>query len=145
MDYLLVDGHSVIFGWPELRAMHARSSLAAREELVKQLTAYQDASGTHVVVVFDGKGGRVNEVTEAGGIQVFYSSNRHTADDLVERLAAKYAATKSMTVATSDAMERQTAYSFGADTISVDTLREWLADAEKDFARRLKTIRRAAR
>jgi uncharacterized protein len=137
-DYLIVDGHSVIFGWPELRAMHERRREAAREVLIRQLTNYQDHSGTRVVVVFDGKGGRVNEATEAGGIQVFYSSTGTTADDIIERLVAKYAAKCSITVATSDRMERQTVFTFGADSISADTLRDWLARAEKEFARTLK-------
>jgi len=137
-DYLIVDGHSVIFGWPELRAIHARHREAAREVLIRQLTNYQDQSGTRVVVVFDGKGGRVNESTEKGGIQIFYSSTGTTADDIIERLAAKYAAKRSLTVATSDRLERQTVYTFGADSISVDTLRDWLARAEKEFARTLK-------
>ena len=137
-DYLVVDGHSVIFGWPELRAMHARHREAAREVLIRQLTNYQDQSGTRVVVVFDGKGGRVNEATEKGGIQIFYSSTGTTADDIIERLVAKYAAKRSITVATSDRHERQTVYAFGADSISVDTLREWLDRAEKDFARTLR-------
>ena len=134
-DYLIVDGHSVIFGWPELRALHARHREAAREKLVRQLTNFQDQSGTRVVVVFDGKGGRVSEETEKGGIQIFYSSTGTTADDLIERLVAKYAAKRHLTVATSDRMERQTVYAFGADSISVDTLREWLELAEKNFAR----------
>lgn len=136
--YLIVDGHSVIFGWPELRAMHGRQREAAREVLVRQLTNYQDQSGTRVVVVFDGRGGRVSETTEKGGIQIFYSSTGTTADDIIERLVAKYAAKRSITVATSDLMERQTVFSFGADSISVETLRDWLDRADKEFARTLR-------
>jgi predicted RNA-binding protein with PIN domain len=52
MRYLIVDGHSVIFAWPELRKLHARRTALARDELVKILTAYQDASGVRVVAVF---------------------------------------------------------------------------------------------
>lgn len=137
-DYLIVDGHSVIFGWPELHALHSRHREAAREVLIRRLTNFQDQSGIRVVVVFDGRGGRVGEATEEGGIQVFYSSTGTTADDLIERLVAKYAAKRRLTVATSDRMERQTVYAFGADSISVDTLREWLDRAEKDFKRTLK-------
>lgn len=54
--YLIVDGHSIIFAWPELRKLHARRSSLAREALIKQLRGYQDWTGVHVVVVFDGKG-----------------------------------------------------------------------------------------
>jgi len=54
--YLIVDGHSIIFAWPELRKLHARRSSLAREALIKQLRDYQDWTGVSVVVVFDGKG-----------------------------------------------------------------------------------------
>src|SRR5580698_928802 len=86
MRVLIVDGHSVIFAWPEIRAMHARRTALARDAVIKALTEYQDSSGVHVVAVFDGKGARANEATEPGGIQVFYSGKDQTADDIIERL-----------------------------------------------------------
>ena len=142
MRYLLVDGHSVIFAWPDLRKMHARNRAVARDELVKRLTAYQDASGVRVVAVFDGKGEHANEVGELGGIQIFYSGAGQTADEIVERLVAKYDSKHEMSVATDDNMERQTAESFGAVAISTDHLRLLLSDAEGDLARRIKQHRR---
>src|SRR5947208_3101147 len=66
--YLIVDGHSVIFAWPDLRKLHARSSSLAREALVKQLRDYQDWTGVRVVVVFDGKGKKVSETTDPGDL-----------------------------------------------------------------------------
>jgi len=60
MRVLIVDGHSVIFALPEMRAMHARRTALARDAIIKALTEYQDASGVHVVAVFDGKGARAN-------------------------------------------------------------------------------------
>ena len=55
-EYLIVDGHSVIFAWPELRKLHARRTSLARDALTKKLRDYQDWTGTRVAVVFDGKG-----------------------------------------------------------------------------------------
>ena len=142
MRYLIVDAHSVIFAWPELRKLHARRSVLARDELVKILTAYQDASGVRVVAVFDGTGAKMNEATEPGGIQIFYSGAGQTADAIVERLVAKYASQHEITVATSDLMEQQTATSFGALVVSAEGLRPWLADAQADLAREMKKLRR---
>jgi len=138
MRYLLVDGHSVIFAWPELRAMHGRRTGAARDQLVKQLTAYQDASGVRVVAVFDGKGAKPNEATEPGGIQIFYSRAGQTADDIIERLVAKYGQEHDLTVATDDYMEQQTALTFGGSTMSTEMLRGVLHDSARDLARDLK-------
>ncbi len=142
MRYLLIDGHSVIFAWPDLRKLHARRGAAARDELVKRLTAYQDASGVRVVAVFDGKGGKASEVSEPGGIQIFYSGAGQTADEIVERLVAKYAPKHDMTVATDDHMERQTAETFGAIAVSTEHLRALLDEAEGDLSRRIKQHRR---
>jgi predicted RNA-binding protein with PIN domain len=144
MRFLIVDGHSVIFAWPELRAMHARRGVAARETLVRQLTAYQDASGVRVVAVFDGRGEKASEASEPGGIQVFYSSAGQTADDIVERLVAKYAQKHELLVATDDSLERQTAISFGAEVVSTENLKQLLSNAEGDLTRRIAQHRRKA-
>lgn len=142
-DYLIVDGHSIVFAWPELRALHARRPAAARDALVKALTGYQDGSGVRVVLVFDGQGPKASE--EAGAIQVFYSPSGKTADDLVERLVAKYGATHRLTVATSDRLEQQTAITFGAvSCVSAEGLRSLLDRAGRELGRRLKTHRRQA-
>lgn len=147
-EYLIVDGHSIIFAWPELRALHARRTAVAREALVRALTDYQDQSGVHVVVVFDGQGAgkRASEVSEPGGVQVFYAPAGRTADDFVERLVAKYGATHRLTVATCDRLEAQTALTFGAQScVSADGLRGLLDSAARAFAGRLRAHRKSAR
>lgn len=142
MRYLIVDGHSVIFAWPELRKLHARRTALGRDELVKILTEYQDASGVRVVAVFDGKGTERNEATVPGGIQIFYSAAGQTADSIVERLVAKYAGQHEITVATSDFMEQQTVTSFGALVVSAEGLRDWLDEARRDLDRQLKSLKK---
>jgi predicted RNA-binding protein with PIN domain len=142
MRYLLVDGHSMIFAWPELRRLHDRRTALGRDELIKQLTEYQDASGVRVVLVFDGKGAEPGEETAPGGIQVFYSAAGQTADSIIERLAAKYAGEHDITVATSDHLEQQTVTSFGALAISAEHLRSILAEAASELTRRLKRFKR---
>lgn len=137
MRYLIVDGHSAIFAWPELRKLHTRRTALARDTLVKRLTEYQDASGVRVVAVFDGKGGKLSEDSTPGGIQVFYSASGQTADTVVERLCAMYAGQHEITVATSDLLEQQTVTAFGALAISVELLHELLEEAASDLMRRL--------
>ena len=140
--FLIVDGHSIIFSWPELLALHQRNAAIARDSLVKTLTAYQDVSGSLVVVVFDGKGAMVNKIEEPGGIQIFYSNAGRTADEIVERLVAKYAKKFSITVATADLLEQQTVTSFGAQPIGSEGLRRMIQDAQVEFAAELKRRRR---
>jgi len=138
---LLVDGHSMIFDWPDLAAMHARNTAAAREELVKRLTGQQDNTEWTVAVVFDGKGVKASSDGAPHGIAVFYSKSGQTADSIIERLAAKYAKDHEVTVATNDRLERTTAEAFGSNTISGMQLRaemESAIDSVRDTIRRLR-------
>lgn len=126
--YLIVDGHSVIFSWPELRKLHDRRSSLAREKLARWLRDYQDWTGVHTVVVFDGKGTRISATSDPHDIQVFYSREGQTADAIIERLASKYAGRFDIMVATSDNLEQQTASACGAECISPETLRAMLEE-----------------
>ncbi|HSU86725.1 MAG TPA: NYN domain-containing protein, partial [Chthoniobacterales bacterium] len=128
-QYLLVDGHSIIFAWPELRRLHDQRTSLARDALIRQLRDFQDWSGTHVVVVFDGRGPTVSQQTEPGEIQVFYSRVGQTADSIIERLASKYAERFHLIVATGDYLEQETASASGAETLSPEGLRDLLRDA----------------
>ena len=127
--YLIVDGHSMIFAWPELRKLHARRSMLAREALAKELRDYQDWTGVNVVVVFDGRGKHVSEISDPHEVQIFYARRGQTADAIIERLASKYATRFDVTVATSDFLERQTVTACGAASISPEELRERLSVA----------------
>lgn len=129
--YLIVDGHSVIFGWPELRKLHARRSSMAREALLKQLRDYQDWTGVRVVAVFDGKGKKVEATSDPGEVQVFYSRSGQSADAIIERLASKYAREYDLMVATSDSMEAETVLACGAESISPEGLRGLLASGRR--------------
>ena len=127
--YLIVDGHSAIFGWPDLQRLHARRTSLAREALVKKLRDYQDYTGVRVVVVFDGKGTASTDESEPHSIQVFYSRAGQTADSIIERLAGKYAKKFDLIVATSDLLEQETASACGADCISIANLRAMIDEA----------------
>ena len=125
--YLIVDGHSIIFAWPELRTLHERRASAARDELIKRLRNYQDWTDVRVVIVFDGKGTKVSTTSDPGDVQIFYSRSGQTADAIIERLANKYAEQFELMVATSDTMEAETVQACGAEWISPDALGDLLS------------------
>jgi predicted RNA-binding protein with PIN domain len=125
----LGDGQSIIVGLPELRLLHERRTVLAREALIRQLRDYQDWSGVHVVVVFDGRGSSVSHEADPGEIQIFYSRGGQTADSIIERLASKYAERFDLVVATGDYLEQETASASGAETVSPEGLRERLREA----------------
>jgi uncharacterized protein len=124
--YLIVDGHSIIFAWPELRKLHTRRPALARETLIKELRHYQDWTGVQVAVVFDGQGARIGEQSDPHDVQIFYARRDQSADSIIERLTSKYAARHEITVATSDLLEMETVNACGAGCISPDGLRKLL-------------------
>lgn len=138
---LLVDGHSMIFQWPDLTLQHARRGAGARETLVRMLNGLQDNSDWTVAVVFDGTGPKHSEASEPHGIKVFYSKDGETADSIIERLAARYSESYEVTVATDDLMERTTVESFGAISMSALQLREEIDAAGRELDQRLKRLR----
>jgi len=121
---LIVDGHSMIFQWPELAGKYSAQGPAVRESLIRMLTALQDGSDWTVAVVFDGRGVKPSTGGESTAIKIFYSKSGQTADDIIERLAAKYASGFDVTVATDDHLERLTVESFGAIAISSRQLKD---------------------
>ena len=127
--YLIVDGHSIIFAWPELRKLQGRRSTLAREGLLKQLRHYQDWTDVRVVIVFDGKGKKIDASSEPGEVQIFYSRTGQSADAIIERLASKYAKQFELMVATSDSLEAETVQACGAEWISPEGLRDLLSRA----------------
>jgi predicted RNA-binding protein with PIN domain len=82
--YLIVDGHSIIFAWPELRKLHEQRASLGREALIKQLRDYQDWTGVRVVIVFDGK----TQKSQRPRIQVTCRSFIHAADKQLMRLSS---------------------------------------------------------
>src|SRR5579864_5059982 len=90
---ILVDGYSLLHSWPELAPGQSRFSAAAREELIRRLTLYQDAIATPITIFFDGaapKSERRPQSQEAA-VEVLYSHSGQTADQLIERAAHRFA------------------------------------------------------
>lgn len=137
--YLLVDGHSVMHAWPELRRDQRSSSRRhlARLALLKRLRTFQDMSGKQVVVVFDGTQGQRSEEREPQGLQVIYAEATTTADAILERLASRYAGQHPMQVVSADGLVRETILACGADWMSPEMLRSLCDEAEGSLAQEI--------
>src|SRR5476651_305352 len=88
--YLVVDGHSVIFAWPDLRALHDRNRAAARKALADQLQRLHDITPWRVTLVLDGKLGTAVSTGPARptDMVISYATADQTADSIIERLVA---------------------------------------------------------
>lgn len=117
---ILVDGYSLLHAWPELAPGRPPHSAAAREALIAALTAYHDATGTPVTVVFDGQGAPAGTPGHeaAGAVEVLFSRRGKTADDLIERAALRLLAYGGVLVVSNDGAERATVISAGGAAMS---------------------------
>jgi predicted RNA-binding protein with PIN domain len=136
---ILVDGYSLLHNWPELAPGRPRHSEAARDELIRRLTHYQDAVGTPVTIIFDGAGRRgpprPHDATPT--IEVLYSRAGKTADDLIERAAHRFAAWGEVLAVTDDYAERDTVTGLGGFASPcrdfIRTVEATLAEQDEDI------------
>ena len=143
---ILVDGYSLLHNWLELAPGQPRHSAAARDELIRRLTLYQDAVATPITIFFDGnapRGSRLSPELSSSGVEVLYSHSGQTADQLIERAAHRFAAFGDVLAVTDDHAERDTVISLGglASTCAnfiqdVENTLAGLADTIKDHNRR---------
>ncbi len=131
-SFLLVDGNNIIHAWPELLKRHQTNPGSAHRELIQAMSDYRDWSEDRVVVVFDGRGDTIDEERQDAGLQIFYTSGSQTADDVIERLAIKYAKVYDITVATDDRAEQDIVVGAGGEALSSAGLKELVNRAVQD-------------
>ena len=152
MDRLIVDGYNIIFAWPQLAALKDLKLEDARDALIATLGDYAALTRQQVTVVFDSHRRSDAEASEdtVNGIRVIYSGRKTSADHVIERLLFDARPGDEITVATSDALQRDLALGREVKTVSALTLKalvdaalsrrdQQIGDrrAQSDIARRL--------
>lgn len=132
-DILLVDGYNMIGGWPELAVMSQTDMQGARDRLLDLLADYQAFSGLRVIAVFDAY--RVPGLGRSfvqGKVQVFFTKEKETADECIERLVGEFAhRRRQISVATSDFIEQHVIFAQGALRVSARELRLAIEENQK--------------
>lgn len=144
---ILVDGYSLLHSWPELAPGWPRFSAAARDELTRRLTLYQDATGTPITIFFDGsspKGGPAVEGSNPA-LEVLYSKAGQTADQMIERAAHRFAPYGEVLAVTDDLAERETVLSLGGLASSCLNFIQTVENTLAEFADDLKNLNRQER
>ena len=135
---ILIDGYSLLHGWPELAPRQPRHSAKARQELIQRLTLYQDAIGTPITIVFDGAGGpQAKAPSEPAALEVLYSRAGQTADAMIERAAHLFSQYGEVLVVTDDQAERDTVISLGSSASNcpnfIQNVENTLAEMAQDI------------
>ena len=152
MERLIVDGYNIIFAWPELAAVKDVKLEDARDLLVSILADYAAMTHQKVIVVFDSHRRPDAEASQqtVSGVQVVYSGRKTSADHVIEKLLFEARPSDEVTVATSDALQRDLALGRQIKTVSALTLKSQVdavlarrdqqmgdSQARSDLARRL--------
>jgi predicted RNA-binding protein with PIN domain len=131
MDRLIVDGYNIIFAWPELAALAQVSLEDARAGLISLLADYSALTRIRVTVVFDSHRREEGKATSENisGVEVMFSGKKASADHIIERLVYEARAADEVTIATSDAVQRDMALGKGVKTISAMLFKAQVSDA----------------
>lgn len=137
---VLIDGYSLLHSWPELAPGKPRYCAAARDELVRVLTLYRDATQTPISIFFDGsspKMGGPSEVVSTPEVEILFSKAGQTADQMIERAAVRFQPYGEVLVVTDDTAERETVINMGGMASScwnfIQTVQNTLSDQENDI------------
>ncbi len=135
---ILVDGYSLLHSWPELAPGKPRHSAAARDELIRVLMLYQDATGTPVTVFFDGSGTTRRAAADpASEIEVLFSRAGQTADQMIERATHRFQPYGEVLAVTDDVPERETVIAMGGSAAScwnfIQMVQGTLAELQDDI------------
>jgi len=125
VERLIVDGYNIIFAWPELSALKDVKLEDARDLLVSILADYAAMTRQKVTVVFDSHRRPDAEASQqtVSGVEVLYSGRKTSADHVIEKLLFEAKSSDEVTVATSDALQRDLALGRQIKTVSALTLK----------------------
>ncbi|MBO8129347.1 MAG: NYN domain-containing protein [Peptococcaceae bacterium] len=112
--HLLVDGYNVIFNVPDFK--NTADLDHAREKLIAKLSNYAALTGQKIIIVFDAHRvpGGVAHIEEHGDVEVVFTAESETADNVIERLAGKLAREGIVQVVTADYLEQRLILGQGA-------------------------------
>lgn len=124
--FLFVDGYNIINSWHNLNKIKDEIGLdSARDELINILSEYQSLSEEKIILVYDAylaKGQRTIGEKKVKNILVYYTKEKETADQYIERLLDKIGKKDIVRVATSDGLIQQTILNRGGTRLSSNEL-----------------------
>jgi len=99
---MIIDGYNLIFQIPELRRWLERDMEAARNALIRQLSAYALKNEMKITLVFDGDEFQDMPQQAYPHLQVIYSHFPEKADPLIKQLISQDRENDSLQIVSSD-------------------------------------------
>ncbi|NLC52212.1 MAG: NYN domain-containing protein [Firmicutes bacterium] len=139
LQLLIVDGYNIINNWPELSALKQANFGASRCKLIQVLQECSPGLWHKIIIVFDAykvKGQQETHI-RLGPVEIIYTKEGETADNLIERIIRPLVDEYDVAVASSDALEQSMILGKGARRISARELkkliRKWKNEMRKDY------------
>jgi predicted RNA-binding protein with PIN domain len=124
---LVVDGYNIINSWKYFQKKILDLE-EKRNKLIDILLQFQNLSGNKIVLVFDGKSNKLKKENFLG-LEIIYTSNKESADTLIEKMVKESENASNIRVITSDRNLKLFTFGMGA-----------LNQSPKDFEREINTI-----
>jgi predicted RNA-binding protein with PIN domain len=127
--HLLVDGYNILYAWKWLSARDSSAAARAnaRSRLIEAVRPLHDSERLAITLVFDGRGATTSsdDAATEPGFAVLFAPAGKSADGVIEATVASAPDPRACTVATADALERETVAAFGATCLSPEDLQAW--------------------
>lgn len=139
-ELIIVDGYNIIFKDPNYQKIKDASLELARVKLIEDLANYRAYTGHDVKIVFDAaaqdsKGGRKGNVL---GVEIIFTKKGQSADSVIESIAFKANADRTVIVATSDYSLQRVVFSKGAYRRTPKELMSEIDEAKEEWKDHLK-------
>ncbi|HEO63794.1 MAG TPA: hypothetical protein ENN78_00815 [Candidatus Omnitrophica bacterium] len=134
-SFLIIDGYNIINKWPKLIKAKCKSIELAREALYNIVQKYSDFTGTKATIVYDGKGKESQHIK--GDVDVIFSSEKETADSIIETLVYNAKEPNRIKVVTDDNVQRNMVMGMGSFTLSCRSFEKEVGQAQKDLTQHL--------
>jgi predicted RNA-binding protein with PIN domain len=131
----IIDGYSLLHRDPALAPLLKSQLQRARDALVRNVDRAAAAEHAHATIVFDGRTGGTTEEKATTHVVVVFSPSHQTADTVIERMVHDDPAPSTLTVITSDRMERETVTAAGADAMSCAAFLDLAAESARHVAK----------
>ncbi len=140
IDWLIIDGYSLLHRDDEFRTLLSRDLFLAREAALRHVESLIGTLAGRVTVVFDGRSGQAESGNERPGLEVVYSPGHMTADSHIERMVQEAAHPECILVVTSDRLERVTVMAAGAQCMSCGEFLSWSRAGADRLRKRIKRM-----
>lgn len=141
IDWLIIDGYSLIHRDPDLQFLLPAKMTEARTRLIRKLETGAGIQADRVTVVFDGQSGGLSHEQGTLVTEVFFTPKNATADTVIEQWCAAHASQSNILVVTSDRMERETVTAAGARCMSCAAFLDQLSGQRRTISHSIRRKR----